>query len=301
MKNGHPTLNKHSDKSISALLTLLQDEDDKVASLAMEQFLNSGLAEETVAQFQEASEPQLRQRIHQLSGILARRRARREFLDAVAANRLSGWEGLIQINVIYDPQTDRGWIADAMREIVNAAGRGATAARVAAVMRDKEFMVPDEDTLDVDLYLLDAVLDWNKVYGPRGFTQYQCVVPRAAGAPAVREFMDLLTQLGGASPLCVIKDCGPQGHGMLSFPLEGTSIAVDMAVSAATPRIVDRLNEFVIAAGGRIYLTKDRFTRPEHFAAMEPRLDAFLAVREKFDPQRRLRSAQSVRLFGDPV
>ena len=159
MKNGHPTLNKHSDNSISALLTLLQDEDDKVASLAMEQFLNSGLAEETVAQFQEASEPQLRQRIHQLSGILARRRARREFLDAVAANRLSGWEGLIQINVIYDPQTDRGWIADALREIVNAAGRGATAARVAAVMRDKEFMVPDEDTLDVDLYLLDAVLD----------------------------------------------------------------------------------------------------------------------------------------------
>lgn len=150
-------------------------------------------------------------------------------------------------------------------------------------------------------YPLDAVLDWNKVYGPRGFTQYQCVVPRAAGAPAVREFMDLLTKLGGASPLCVIKDCGPQGHGMLSFPLEGTSIAVDMAVSAATQRIVDRLNEFVIAAGGRIYLTKDRFTRPEHFAAMEPRLDAFLAVREKFDPQRRLRSAQSVRLFGDPV
>jgi FAD/FMN-containing dehydrogenase len=148
-------------------------------------------------------------------------------------------------------------------------------------------------------YPLDAILQWNRVYGPRGFTQYQCVIPRAAGAPAVREFMDLLTKLGGASPLCVIKDCGPEGRGVLSFPLEGTSIAVDMAVSSEIQSIVDRLNEFVIAAGGRIYLTKDRFTRPEHFRAMEPRLERFLAAREKYDPHRRLRSGQSVRLLGD--
>jgi decaprenylphospho-beta-D-ribofuranose 2-oxidase len=115
----------------------------------------------------------------------------------------------------------------------------------------------------------------------------------------VREFMVLLSKLGGASPLCVIKDCGPEGKGLLSFPLEGTSVAIDMAVSPDIQRIVDRLNEFVIAAGGRIYLTKDRFTRPDHFRAMEPRLDRFLAAREKWDPKHRLRSAQSVRLFGD--
>jgi decaprenylphospho-beta-D-ribofuranose 2-oxidase len=148
-------------------------------------------------------------------------------------------------------------------------------------------------------YPLDAVLEWNRVYGPRGFTQYQCVIPRAAGQPAVREFMELLTRLGGASPLCVIKDCGPEGKGVLSFPMEGTSVAVDMAVSPSLQRIVDELNAFVIAAGGRIYLSKDRFTRPEDFRAMEPRLPAFMALREKWDPKRRLRSAQSVRLFGD--
>jgi len=148
-------------------------------------------------------------------------------------------------------------------------------------------------------YPLDAILHWNRGYGPRGFTQYQCVLPRAAGAAAVREFMQRLTRVGGASPLCVIKDCGREGQGVLSFPLEGTSIAVDMAVSPDIQRIVDRLNELVIAAGGRIYLTKDRFTRAEHFRAMEPRLDRFLTVRHKYDPQRRLRSAQSVRLLGD--
>jgi FAD/FMN-containing dehydrogenase len=82
--------------------------------------------------------------------------------------------------------------------------------------------------------------------------------------------------------------------------MEGTSIAVDIAVSSEIQRIVDRLNEFVISTGGRIYLTKDRFTRPEHFKLMERRLDRFLEVRAKWDPQRRLRSAQSVRLLGDP-
>jgi decaprenylphospho-beta-D-ribofuranose 2-oxidase len=150
-------------------------------------------------------------------------------------------------------------------------------------------------------YPLDSILHWNRGYGSRGFTQYQCVIPRAAGAPAVREFMALLTKLGGASPLCVIKDCGPEGLGVLSFPLEGTSVAIDMAVSPDIQRIVDRLNEFVIAAKGRVYLSKDRFTRADHFRAMEPRLPRFFELREKYDPGRRLRSAQSVRLFGDRV
>ncbi len=148
-------------------------------------------------------------------------------------------------------------------------------------------------------YPLDGILHWNRAYGSRGFTQYQCVLPRAAGPAAVRELMVEVTRLGGASPVCVIKDCGPEGRGLLSFPLEGTSIAIDMAVTADTQRSVDRLNELVIAAGGRIYLTKDRFTRAEHFAAMEPRLPRFLAQRDRWDPERRLRSAQSVRLFGD--
>lgn len=148
-------------------------------------------------------------------------------------------------------------------------------------------------------YPLDGILEWNRGYGKRGFTQYQCVIPRQAGVPAVTEFMQLLTKLGGASPLSVIKDCGPEGKGLLSFPLEGTSIAVDMACTPDLQNIVDRLNEFVIATGGRVYLTKDRFTRADHFQAMEPRLPAFLAAREKWDPKRKLRSAQSVRLFGD--
>ena len=148
-------------------------------------------------------------------------------------------------------------------------------------------------------YPLDALLEWNRLYGPRGFTQYQCVLPEAAGPAAVRRLLDLLTRLGAASFLCVIKDCGDQGEGLLSFPLRGTSIALDLPVRDNTQSVVDTLNEFVISTGGRIYLAKDAFTRAEHFRAMEPRLDAFTAVRRAWDPTGRLRSAQSVRLLGD--
>lgn len=152
---------------------------------------------------------------------------------------------------------------------------------------------------DAFFYPLDAIHHWNRAYGRRGFTQYQCVLPEQAGLSAPREFLELLTRTGNASPLCVIKDCGAQGRGLLSFPFPGTSIAVDLPIRDDTQQVVDTLNEFVIAKGGRMYLTKDGFTRPEHFRAMEPRLAAFLEARRRFDPQGRLESAQSVRLFGE--
>jgi FAD/FMN-containing dehydrogenase len=138
------------------------------------------------------------------------------------------------------------------------------------------------------------------MYGKRGFTQYQCVLPRAAGRSSARRLLETLTARGGASFLCVIKDFGREGPGLLSFPMPGITIALDIAVRDDTPELVDALNEQVLREGGRIYLAKDSFTRPEHFRAMEGgRLDAFQRVRDVWDPKRRFRSAQSVRLLGD--
>ena len=85
---------------------------------------------------------------------------------------------------------------------------------------------------------------------------------------------------------------------MMSFPMPGISLALDIPMRDTTQSLIDSMNELVIAAGGRIYLAKDALTRAAHFRAMEPRLDAFLAVRQRYDPDRRIRSAQSVRLFG---
>ena len=86
---------------------------------------------------------------------------------------------------------------------------------------------------------------------------------------------------------------------MLSFPKAGLSIAVDLPITERTQGAVDAMNDFVAGAGGRVYLAKDTLTRAEHFRAMEPRLPAWEAVRRQWDPETRIRSALSVRLFGD--
>ena len=96
-------------------------------------------------------------------------------------------------------------------------------------------------------YPLDAHRALEPHVRPRGFTQYQCVLPARPGRAAVRELLELLAQRGGASFLCVIKDCGPEGDGMLSFPKPGISIALDIPIRDDTQALVDALNEHVIA------------------------------------------------------
>jgi FAD/FMN-containing dehydrogenase len=149
-------------------------------------------------------------------------------------------------------------------------------------------------------YPLDGIRAWNRMYGSRGFTQYQCVLPREAGRTSARRVLEVLTSRGGASFLCVIKDFGREGGGVLSFPRPGITLALDIAIRDDTQALVDALNEQVLEEGGRIYLAKDSFTRREHFEAMEgDRLTEFRAIRDRWDPERRFRSALSVRLFGD--
>lgn len=149
---------------------------------------------------------------------------------------------------------------------------------------------------------LDAVSDWNRVYGRHGFTQHQCVIPREAGTAPVRELFRVLERTGASSYLVVIKDFGSEGRGLLSFPRPGITVCLDLPLAdPRTRRAVEALNEVVIEAGGRLYLAKDQLTGAEQFRRLEPRLEAFQAARRRFDPQRRLASALSVRLFGDPA
>ena len=149
-------------------------------------------------------------------------------------------------------------------------------------------------------YPLDFVRQWNRVYGPDGFVQYQAVVPVAQDPGVARRFFDVLTRAEVGSFLTVVKDCGPEGRGTLSFPRPGISIACDIPMRGdATQRLVDALNAVVVSAGGRIYLTKDSLTRREDYERMDPRLERFREVRRKWDPEMRIKSAQSVRVFGD--
>lgn len=145
---------------------------------------------------------------------------------------------------------------------------------------------------------LDAIEDWNRMYGRRGFTQHQCVLPEDERPGATRRFLETMVRLGGASFLSVLKDFGEEGEGTISFPRRGITVTVDLPVRATTPGIVARLNEAVIAEGGRIYLAKDVFATAAEFARMEPRLPAFLEVKRRWDPEWRIESALSRRLFG---
>jgi FAD/FMN-containing dehydrogenase len=151
-------------------------------------------------------------------------------------------------------------------------------------------------------YPLDAIADWNRLYGPRGFLQYQCVLPRAAGSRPLSAMLERLAAAEAASFLAVIKDCGPASDAYLSFPLEGTTLALDLPYRGdVTESLLHELNAIVIDHGGRVYLAKDAVTRAGDFARMVPRLPEWQAVRDRWDPGRRFRSGLSARLFGDPV
>jgi FAD/FMN-containing dehydrogenase len=154
---------------------------------------------------------------------------------------------------------------------------------------------------DAFFYPLDVLSDWNRLYGRQGFIQYQCVLPHSDRHELVGRFMREVSRSGATTLLCVIKDFGAEGVGMLSFPRPGFTISLDIPYrGAATQALVDRLNAFVIDSAGRIYLAKDGLTRRQDFRAMEPRLADWQEARKAWDPARRLRSALSARLFEEP-
>lgn len=152
-------------------------------------------------------------------------------------------------------------------------------------------------------YPLDRIARWPRFYGRRGFAQYQCVLPAEHDpVSAAWELIETMRGAGATITLAVVKDFGPEGDGLLSFPRSGLTLALDFPIESRehAQRIHDRANERLIAHSGRIYLAKDAFTRREHFEAMERRrLDAWRAVRERVDPDRRLASALGERLL-DP-
>ena len=144
-------------------------------------------------------------------------------------------------------------------------------------------------------YPLDGVLEWNRLYGPRGFHQYQCVLPRRDEQAATAELLKVIRASGQGSFLAVLKTFGDrEGLGLLSFPQPGTTLALDFPNHGAdTLALFDRLDAIVRTAGGRLYAAKDGRQSRAMFEAGYPRHTQFHAFR---DPG--LSSAMSRRIFG---
>ncbi|HRW38075.1 MAG: FAD-binding oxidoreductase [Acidimicrobiales bacterium] len=144
---------------------------------------------------------------------------------------------------------------------------------------------------------LDLVDRWNRVYGATGLLQWQFVVPLDA-VEELRSIIGELSTSGAPSFLAVLKRMGPANPGPLSFPIEGWTLAFDVPadVHGGLATLLDRLDERVVAAGGRLYLAKDSRMRPELLRAMYPRLDEWRAVRCEADPQGLLASDLGRRL-----
>lgn len=142
---------------------------------------------------------------------------------------------------------------------------------------------------------LDAVLHWNRIYGRQGFCQFQCVLPLATARAGLVQLLEAIAAAGTGSFLAVLKRMGPQA-GMLSFPMEGYTLALDFPARPRPLALLDRLDRIVIDHGGRFYLAKDARMPRDVLHASDPRAAAFRARREALGLVSHFASLQSERL-----
>jgi FAD/FMN-containing dehydrogenase len=132
------------------------------------------------------------------------------------------------------------------------------------------------------LYPLDALLDWNRLYGPRGFLQHQCVVPTEAASETIRTMLAVIAEAGAGSILAVLKMFGDMpGRGLLSFPRPGATLALDFPFRGPrTLALLDRLDRLVMDAGGAVYPAKDARMSGEVFRSSFPDWAKLEAMRD---------------------
>ena len=144
---------------------------------------------------------------------------------------------------------------------------------------------------------LDAICGWNRMYGSRGFVQYQCVLPLEHSVSGLAQLLNLVRSRGAPSFLTVLKRLGAANPGLLSFPRPGYTLCLDIAVKPGLRELMADLDAVVLRCGGRVYLAKDAGVSATTFARMyADQLPAWRQAKRDLDPEGRFRSALSQRL-----
>lgn len=143
-------------------------------------------------------------------------------------------------------------------------------------------------------YPLDAILHWNRMYGKKGFIQYQFVLPLESKQGLI-DILNKINEAGMGSFLAVLKIFGSQND-LISFPKEGYTLALDFAVKDGLFAFLDELDEIVLRYGGRIYLSKDARMKADIFWKSYPAAQQFLDIVKKYNPGFKINSLQARRL-----
>lgn len=143
---------------------------------------------------------------------------------------------------------------------------------------------------------LDAITNWNQLYGKRGFHQFQCVLPLDASREGLRRILTAVSDARIASPLAVIKKMGPGRAGHLSFAMSGMTLALDLPNHPRVSQLLSEIHRIVLDHGGRTYLAKDSALDRRTFSAMYEELDDFRVVAQKTNPYGKFGSLMSERL-----
>ncbi len=151
-------------------------------------------------------------------------------------------------------------------------------------------------SFDSFFYPLDALNDWNRIYGRHGFTQYQFVLPLEQSYNGLKEILRKIADSGKGSFLAVLKLFGKGTENYLSFPIEGYTLALDFKIEKGLFELLDELDEIVVKYGGRIYLTKDVRVSKTVFEQGYPYVDKFRTIRKEQGMKGVFNSLQSLRL-----
>ncbi|WP_296824720.1 FAD-binding oxidoreductase [Sulfurovum sp.] len=160
----------------------------------------------------------------------------------------------------------------------------------------KEKVSKQRVDIDTFFYPLDAIGHWNRIYGKKGFTQYQFILPKETSYKGLEEILTAISKSGKGSFLAVLKLYGKANENWLSFPMEGYSLALDFKIEKGVFELLDRLDKIVLKHKGRIYLTKDVRVSKTTFEQGYPNIDKFRQFRQENKMAEKFQSLQSKRV-----